>query len=320
MFKPGQRKPTFFMLSVFLLATAVPSFVWAEMHLSYLRGEAETRPADETEWRTLGEGESIPRDSQVKTEIDSYLELELEEDKSTLQLNETSGVNLPKPGEPIKLNYGSVSARIDTEALGREFELRTPNAVIGVRGTEFQVAYELEQESWTAVESGAVEVSASPGERLVAGEGGEVRFDPETDETVVSRLDEPRQELELTWQHWRENRGVEQLQAELVELKTEIDRLEKSVEEPLPPEFDPAPLERELQQLRQQKERLQSQLADREERYEQFREQYIDYRYELEEKREDFIQQRKQALDDFIAEREERFEEFRRDREERMRR
>ena len=320
MFFPGRRHLTFFMLSVFLLAIALPSGLWGEMHLSYLSGDAETRPADETEWRALEEGESIPRESQIKTEVDSYLELELEEEKSTLQLNETSGVNLPEPGEPIKLNYGSVAARVDTEALEREFELRTPNAVIGVRGTEFQVAYELEQESWAAVESGAVEVSASPGEQLSAGEGGEVRFDPETDETVVSRLDEPRQELELTWQHWRENRGVEQLQAELVELKTEIDRLEKSVEEPLPPEFDPAPLERELQQLRQQKERLQSQLADREERYEQFREQYIDYRYELEEKREDFIQQRKQALDDFIAEREERFEEFRRDREERMRR
>jgi hypothetical protein len=90
-------------------------------------------------------------------------------DSSKLKLNAISEVRLHLPTSKnsktwIDLVTGAVFAHVNRQK-DEHFEIRTPTAVAGVRGTEFFVAYSVggkeEENSWMCVHEGSVAITAN---------------------------------------------------------------------------------------------------------------------------------------------------------------
>jgi ferric-dicitrate binding protein FerR (iron transport regulator) len=86
------------------------------------------------------------------------------EDNSEIKLRESTSLSLDTLGEEIaiSLSSGGVFSRV-ADRLTRNYTIRTENAVAGVRGTEFFVAYgrtiDPSPDIWMCVNSGSIEVS-----------------------------------------------------------------------------------------------------------------------------------------------------------------
>ena len=112
--------------------------------ISKISGVAETRVGNELAWKEAKVGQSLTTRDKIRTKMGSYVKLVLP-DKSTIELKENSVLDLsrmtssPDDGSEvtkIKLWIGTV--RCDVEKLKNEnssFEIHTPVAVCGVRGT-----------------------------------------------------------------------------------------------------------------------------------------------------------------------------------------
>ncbi len=125
---------------------------------------------------TLAAGES------VTTAAGAVAVIELP-DGSRLKLRESSrlAVTLQGPGAPTTeafLSFGSVFAKVTKRLAGREFNVRTPDAVAAVRGTEFFTAYGRakgkSRDLWVCVNEGAVELETKKSKKpllVPAGKG-----------------------------------------------------------------------------------------------------------------------------------------------------
>ena len=119
----------------------------------------------------------------ITTGADSLVIIELndgDESRGTLKLRaDTSLVLESTDGEAtVELLRGGLFSRIRRLASGRSrnYQVRTPNAVAAVRGTEFFVAFgrqvEAEYDVWLCVNEGAVEVALEDsGDSVLVNEG-----------------------------------------------------------------------------------------------------------------------------------------------------
>ncbi len=293
-----------------------------DLQIYHLDGEAQARSAERQEWEEIKTGEKISPASEIRVDSGSYLELEAE-NAHRFRFNESTGLkfNLDNAADTLQLYYGSIEIELIPERMtdfDDDFTVHTPVSTMGVRGTEFKTAYEMENTNWTGVSRGAVWFEADTGVELTEGQGADVETDTPADRARLRRVGEIREELRITWEHWRERKQIKQYRQMLAELEEEISSLEE--------QLDAAPrrrqrlLERNIRRLKNRKEQIENRLAGVREDFAQMQERYNNYRRELEEKREDFIENRQEAFIEFIEERKERFEEFRERREERRNR
>ncbi len=293
---------------------------WGFLQVYHLEGTASYQADQTAEWQELEAGDTVPLKARVNTSEGAYLQLN-HTGSNYFRLNELTGVELQLPQNYLELSYGSFEVQLDSPTFSSEetqFKAHTPNAILGVRGTSFQLAYELDDLSWVGVDTGELVVKTTEEDYLGAGQGADVEPHPQTGEPHIGRLGEPRAELTTTWQHWSRRYSlvtvtdrVEQLQQTIEGLQTEASELQ--------PGSRLLELEREIAVLKQRLENLQNQLQNQRQAYQNFQDNYLTYRQELAERRADFIERRKQAFKQFEEQRQEQFEDYRQQRQQRLR-
>jgi hypothetical protein len=114
-----------------------------------LEGQAEVLAPGATAWAPLGAGSAVEQGSKLRTLADSKLKVLLADD-SVLTLGASSELAIeeqvlaPAPTSRLSLVLGAVRALVTDRyaAPGASFEVETPTAVAGVRGTEFIASYD----------------------------------------------------------------------------------------------------------------------------------------------------------------------------------
>ncbi len=119
-------------------------------------------------WKELKQGSELSVDDYLKTEKDAKVELSLP-DESKLRIAENSLVKMKSlmvgAGKKLEVDLegGKVWAKVKKAVGGEEkFEVKTENAVAGVRGTIFRVDYREDKATVVKVYSGAVAVNNKP--------------------------------------------------------------------------------------------------------------------------------------------------------------
>jgi hypothetical protein len=112
--------------------------------VSALEGTGEVQRGSAGDWAALAPADGLSQGDQVRTAADSRMKILLRDD-SVLTLGESSQLRLDEqvtgaaPQSTLELLFGKIRA-IATErygAAGARFEVKTPTAIAGVRGTEF---------------------------------------------------------------------------------------------------------------------------------------------------------------------------------------
>jgi hypothetical protein len=156
-----------------------------------VEGQAEVLHAGAAGWTPLAVGDPVRRGSQVRTLADSKLKLLLNDDSvltlaASSQLTIDDQVIAPAPTSRFSLFLGSVRAVV-TERYGTpgaQFDMETPTAVAGVRGTAFIASYDADADETVVVgladttlvraridEAGAKAVAIGPGETTTVRRG-----------------------------------------------------------------------------------------------------------------------------------------------------
>jgi len=114
-------------------------------------------------------GAALAEGEAVTTDAGAFAVIELP-DGSRLKLRESSRVAVTLPGPKTALteaylSFGSVFAKVTKRLAGQQFQVRTPNAVAAVRGTEFFTAFGrgkgASRDLWVCVNEGSVDLSTS---------------------------------------------------------------------------------------------------------------------------------------------------------------
>jgi len=115
---------------------------WAEV--LFISGEVEVKMADEASYIEAEEGLYLQAGDEIKTASNSYVELGFDEDEANIvRLDaDTYATLILQNGEQLNLLRGKAFATIDSIPAGSSFEIRTPTAVVGVRGTDWLTTVE----------------------------------------------------------------------------------------------------------------------------------------------------------------------------------
>jgi len=102
-------------------------------------GTVELKLAEETAYVAAEEGVSLQAGDEIRTASESYVELGFNEKESNIvRLDEDSYATLILKGdEQLELLKGKAFATIADLPANASFEIRTPTAVVGVRGTDW---------------------------------------------------------------------------------------------------------------------------------------------------------------------------------------
>lgn len=146
-------KSCFFALMV-LLAAGKPASAWAsDVQVISLEGKVEISNAGQKEFYAAQEGQILYPFDKIRTQKKSSAEIGFDDKKeNVVRIEEdTDAVLLIQEEEKIKLLRGRVFTMLQNLPPGAAFEIRTPTAVSGARGTEWLT--EVDSEGATTVES-----------------------------------------------------------------------------------------------------------------------------------------------------------------------
>lgn len=119
------------------------SFAQNNPHIEvlYISGTPKVSPANETKYIKAEEGMYLEAGDKIKTDGNSSLGLGFDDDeKNIIEVgNDSDVVVILGESEKLDLLEGRVFATIDNLSSGQSFEVRTPTAVTGVRGTYWTV-------------------------------------------------------------------------------------------------------------------------------------------------------------------------------------
>jgi hypothetical protein len=176
---------------VLLVVTGLILRPWPETRiaqvatLSQVRGLVEVRSADGDAWQTASVGEQVKAGSRIRTSplADATLTffdgsttvIEPETEIAVVQLDtwQDGGGKAIVLRQQVGQTYSHVQPLLDPDA---RFEIRTPTAVMAVRGTAFALDVETDGTTRVAVDEGVVDVTAGGSTVSVpAGQATEVR-------------------------------------------------------------------------------------------------------------------------------------------------
>lgn len=300
--------------TMFLPLTVYP----ASIQITYLDSPVKYRGPDDLTWNELNQSDtSIPGQGDLLVGEGGAVGLR-DGDTSTIRLNEKTGISLMEGelGDTVRVNHGSSHFDVKEDLPDdSNYRIKTTNASIGIRGTQFGVSYERDDRSEVFVEDGEVAFrSGGDFNTLDTGTFGRTGGPTAGAFGSVSTGETLPERFELTWDHWDVERRVRSIRRRKNELRTRALSLEKKVESGTVSDTESA--RSRLDELHQKIDSLNSKHEELTNRYDQLSDQYRTYRRELERKRQDFIRRRRQAFDRF---RRRRMEEMRKMEEDRRR-
>lgn len=157
-----------------------------EAHLTYVKPEVNTRPAQEPQWKPGKQGEALYRLYQVNTLRGAGAEVTLK-DTSKLQLRENALVVIygtqqatapkqPAPSSGVELVQGDLHLRL-AALRGEALPLATPAAKVAANGQELFVGVDAQRMSRVAVFNGKAQVAGKGAQVEVPGGKG-TRVEP----------------------------------------------------------------------------------------------------------------------------------------------
>lgn len=276
---PGAMRFVSFLL--LLVAIASPSFAFAAdtVTLTTVTGDVRVRAPGSKDYVRAEAGASLADGARLKTEADARANLKYP-DGTTTEVCPSSEVIIrvggAKADRPngVVLFLGRVWAKVAKKSGGEtSFEVRSANAVAGVRGTDFEVGVGLDGSARVLVSSGEVVVGVEE-EKPASVRGGQ---ELETEQTRAGRVS--AREGDPDWDRWfskcaqrMEKKGlevakaldgrlnkrkakVEKLVAEQRALRAKIEKLEAQ-------KARGADVDEELQDNLQKLERVTARLED----------------------------------------------------------
>ena len=156
------------MLKVVLVLCLLGVFAGAAQaaKVTYLKIPAQIKKQGEARWKVLKMGEEVKTGDSIRTGMGARVEVTLN-DKRVFRVGQATEIELPL----LETRNQSVQARVNlllgqvwgglikplAQSRGDKFEVATSTAVLGVKGTQFNVEYDkLEQASTLSVLSGTV--------------------------------------------------------------------------------------------------------------------------------------------------------------------
>ena len=155
-----------------------------EGKVTFLRSDVKWRKSSQEKWVPLALDHKVKPGNWVTTGKESAVEITFEDSSSFfLRDNTTLGVTFTLRNEPIYiirkllLNIGQTISKVkSTTGYENRFEIHTPSAIAGVRGTNFRVSVDKEESTRSESLEGSIIVEAMDKEvRLRKGEGTLVR-------------------------------------------------------------------------------------------------------------------------------------------------
>lgn len=135
--------------------------------VSYMEG-AVSKSRDGKDWKPLSKGDALTEGDSIKTGAKSRLELTLF-DGSKVRFSEGTNFKVDalmfKEEESslgIDVFFGKAWAKVSKGKKGSRFEVKTPNAVAGVRGTIYRIDVNNDTSSLVRVYEGEVSVGNLP--------------------------------------------------------------------------------------------------------------------------------------------------------------
>lgn len=137
------------------------------------KGSVEIRQGGQ--WLRVPEGEPIIAEpgTPIRTGADGYVTLQLSNRPGTVRVGPDSELTMPEGPSPLELLFGKIKLEVVKLSKKEKFQVRTPSAVCGVRGTAFRVDHPENGSTTVTVTEGSVEVSRPDGQDSVLVEAGQ---------------------------------------------------------------------------------------------------------------------------------------------------
>lgn len=143
----------------------------------YLKGKAWSTSPGSLDRKTVRLNQTLQAGDQIRTSSHSSITLKLNE-KVTIKVQENSKFFIPKRSSSKKISqrldlaFGNLWFSVKKLFQGEKFEVKTPTATAGVRGTEFSVGHDQDSGiSKTSVFDGSVFAQNLMGEMKILEEG-----------------------------------------------------------------------------------------------------------------------------------------------------
>lgn len=139
------------------MVLAAGSFAAARAaEIVFLEGNVQVQPVDEKEWKKAEKGMTVAIGDSVRTARHSRVDIALDsEKKNTIRLEEKTLVVLNSASadtiDRLDLAKGRVYSNLEGIKAGLSFEVNTPSAVAGVRGSSYMVYVEKDEDEVAAL-------------------------------------------------------------------------------------------------------------------------------------------------------------------------
>ena len=226
--------------------------------VSYVSGEVKFLKSGETVWQGIKEGISLFSGDSIKTYANSFVEIAFDGNKDNIvSIKPEAYLVLKLIGrEKIELIDGEVFSLIKRLPRGSQFEIRTPTAVCGARGTGWGANTNKNKTVVSAYENdsyvkGITEDGSPMEDKTIVEEGYR---------SIVKRFKKPSRLMKISqkdmeaWDDWKSDlidrvsgvltarerlaRNLEKIQdqKEKIEDRRDVNRIEKRTEETLVPD------------------------------------------------------------------------------------
>ncbi len=129
----------FLLLALFFITPCAQGQTAESAEITSLSGTAEVMLSGAEEYSPAEEGMVLEAGDKIKTQADSSCELSFNEDNSNVvRMSENTGVEVILSGdEKLEMEEGEVFSSVNKLSNDSAFEIRTPTAVSGARGTDW---------------------------------------------------------------------------------------------------------------------------------------------------------------------------------------
>jgi hypothetical protein len=150
------KKLNFFVLflSALIMVGGAASFLQAA-EIIYLEGNVQVQSAADDTWKKAEKGMQVDIGDSIRTARHSRVDIALDaEKKNTIRLEQKTQVVLNSASEGsldrLDLSRGMVYSNLENIKAGLSFEVNTPSAVAGVRGSSYRVYSERDTDEISA--------------------------------------------------------------------------------------------------------------------------------------------------------------------------
>jgi hypothetical protein len=286
----------------FLLSLFVSINIYAQINVTYLEGEVLYSKFDNGKWYKLNENTELEYGYIIDVKDNAFLQLSFE-DSSVLNINEMSQILLENENSEVQgskvigLNFGSINADVKKITNNAVFEVQTPEMVVGVRGTEFNVSYETEEEAEVSVEQGEIEVALLEDDNIIQksfvqkNNSAILNLQKNKIETIKKIIDKHK----TMWQHFKNKREMRVNRIKILHLS----KMKKNLQRKLKTEtkfFRKKMLRNAITKIDDKIKEARENFDLANQRFEQQKKQYMEFRKKQKQKREMFAEKMRDKI------------------------